>query len=59
MRSRTGTCLLAVLTVLLVGLLLGGCAKEPAPGGEPAKPVELSGEPYVIGAIFAITGDAS
>ncbi|HUU54087.1 MAG TPA: ABC transporter substrate-binding protein [Armatimonadota bacterium] len=62
MRSRTGTGVLTVLVVLLVALLLGGCAKQPttsAPGGEPAKPVELSGEPYVIGAIFAITGDAS
>ena len=62
MRNRTGTCLLAVLTVVLVGLLLSGCAKEPAPsapGAEQAKPVELTGEPYVIGAIFAITGDAS
>ena len=59
MRSRIGTWLLAVLTVVLVGMLLNGCAKETAPGTEPAVPVEVSGEPYVIGAIFAITGDAS
>jgi len=59
MRSRTAIWLLAVLTVVLVGMLLNGCAKETAPGTEPAAPVQVSGEPYVIGAIFAITGDAS
>jgi branched-chain amino acid transport system substrate-binding protein len=47
MRSRIAV--LAVLGILVVGIGLSGCAKEPAP---PA-------EPYVIGAIFAITGDAS
>jgi branched-chain amino acid transport system substrate-binding protein len=49
---------LAALALLLAGLLCcGGCAKEePAPGVPGAVP---TGEPYVIGAIFAITGDAS
>ncbi len=47
MRSRIAV--LAVLGILVVGIGLSGCAKEPPP------PVE----PYVIGAIFAITGDAS
>lgn len=58
MRARSAV--LAALAVLLAGLLLcGGCAKEePAqPGPEPG--VQPTGEPYVIGAIFAITGDAS
>ena len=56
MRSPSG--LLAVLGILLVGLLAGGCGEKPeAPTAPGAPPV--SGEPYVIGAMFAITGDAS
>ena len=43
----------AVLMVLLGGLA-GGCGKQPA--GKTAAPGE---EPLVIGALFAITGDAS
>jgi len=62
MRSRTGTAVLAVLTVALLGLLLAGCGQKPsqAPIGQPqGRHPAPTGEPYVIGAIFAITGDAS
>ena len=51
--------LLALLGLLVVGILcLSGCGKEPeaeGPGEAPAP----TGEPYVIGAMFAVTGDAS
>ena len=52
------TCwLLALLGLLVVGILcLGGCAKEPEAPPEPGAP---SGPPYVIGAMLAVTGDAS
>ncbi len=54
------SCLLALLGLLVVGVLfVAGCGKEPeaptAPGGAPPP----TGEPYVIGAMFAVTGDAS
>jgi branched-chain amino acid transport system substrate-binding protein len=52
--------LLALLGLLVVGVLcLSGCGKQPeagAPSGPGGKP---SGEPYVIGAIFSVTGDTS
>jgi len=62
MERRTAA--LVGLVLLLIGGLLCGCGKAPtaappsgAPGEKPGQ--ELTGEPYVIGAIFAITGDAS
>lgn len=56
---RSTTAVPAVLALLLVGLICcGGCGKEPAPSGEEPGPT-VTGEPYVIGAMFAITGDAS
>ena len=56
---RCTTAVPAVLALLLVGLLCcGGCGERPAPPGEEPGPA-VAGEPYVIGAMFAITGDAS
>ncbi len=52
------TTMLAVLLLAAAGALwLAGCGRTPTPVGPPG--VELAGEPYVIGAMFAITGDAS
>jgi len=49
--------LLALLGLLVVGILcLSGCGKEPEAEGPGAGP---TGEPYVIGAIFSVTGDTS
>ncbi len=49
--------LLALLGLLVVGILcLSGCGKEPEAPPEPGAP---SGPPHVIGAMFAVTGDAS
>jgi len=49
--------LLALLGLLVVGILcLSGCGKEPE---APAKPGAPTGPPYVIGAIFSVTGDTS
>ena len=50
--------------VLLALALVAGCAKQATkdPGSlrpEDKVPARLSGEPVVIGAMFAITGDAS
>ena len=46
---------------LLAGMVLGGCAKTPPtpPGTPPGKAPGAGKEPYVIGAMFAVTGDAS
>jgi len=54
----SSTRLLSLLGVLLLGLVYAaGCGEKPA---EPPEPGErVTGEPYVIGAMFAITGDAS
>lgn len=57
--------LIVLFAALLLALaLVAGCAKQATkdvgvmrPGGE--VPAQLSGEPVVIGAMFAITGDAS
>ncbi len=54
---RSPTRMLVVLTALLAGLVWAvGCGEQPAeqPGPQP-----VTGDPYVIGAMFAITGDAS
>jgi branched-chain amino acid transport system substrate-binding protein len=49
--------LLALLGLLVVGILcLSGCGKEPEAEGPGTGP---TGEPYVIGAIFSVTGDTS
>jgi branched-chain amino acid transport system substrate-binding protein len=62
MRSRTGSVVSIVLAIVAVGLLLGGCGQKTVTTTprqpEKAGP-QLTGEPYTIGAIFAITGDAS
>ena len=54
------SCLLALLGLLVVGVLfISGCGREPEAPTAPGGPPPPTGEPYVIGAMFAVTGDAS
>ena len=59
--SGSRSMLVAVVILLSALVLMAGCgqptAEQAAPGEEAPPP--LTGEPYVIGAMFAVTGDAS
>lgn len=57
MRNTSGS-LVVLLVALACAAAIGGCGKgkTTTPATTPAAP---SGEPYVIGAMFAVTGDAS